>query len=151
MKNRAFLVVLSIAAASLSGCLGYERKSTLTGPSGSGIGALSGNWTSNSLIPSPNSCSNFKWNPAAQTATTARGSFSATCAGDLQLTGTAEGALTASSIRWSAEGNATAPGLTSCRITLTGTAELGTDAIRIPYSGNTCLGPVNGTETLHRR
>jgi hypothetical protein len=151
MKNRTRLVVLSIAAAAASGCLGYERKSTITGPSGNGIGALSGNWTSGNIIPSPNACSNFKWNPTEQTATTARGAFSATCAGDLQLTGTAQGTLTGSGIEWSADGNATAPGLPSCRITLTGMAELGTDSIRIPYSGNTCLGPVSGVETLRRR
>ena len=151
MKNRTLRVVLALAAATASGCLGYERKSTLTGPSATGIGALSGNWTSGSIIPSPNACSNFKWNATEQTATSARGSFSATCAGELQLTGTAEGTLNGSGITWSAEGNATAPGLTSCKITLTGTAELGTDSIRIPYSGNTCLGPVSGIETLHRR
>jgi len=151
MKNRTLLVVLSIAAAAASACLGYERKSTITGPSANGLGALSGNWTSGNIIPSPNACSNFKWNPTEQTATTARGSFSASCAGDLQLTGTAQGTLTGSGIEWSAEGNATAPGLSSCHITLKGTAELGTDSIRIPYSGRTCLGDVSGVETLRRR
>jgi hypothetical protein len=35
-------------------------------------------------------------------------------------------------------------------VTLTGTAELGVDSIRIPYAGDTCLGKVSGVETLRR-
>jgi hypothetical protein len=151
MKNTALVVVLSIVAASAAGCIGFERKSSLTGPSASGISALVGNWSSSNIIPSPNSCTDFKWDAAEQTSTSARGSFSATCAGDLRLTGTAQGTLSGSGVTWSAQGNATAPGLTTCDITLTGTAELGLDSIRVPYSGTTCLGPVNGVEVLRRR
>lgn len=151
MYKASLVVVLSFAAAAASGCLGFERKSSLTGPSAAGISALSGNWSSSDLIPSPNSCSDFKWNVSEQTSTSARGSFSAKCAGDLNLTGTAQGTLSGSVIDWTAEGNATAPGLTSCEITLKGTAELGVDSIRIPYSGNTCLGPVSGVQEMKRR
>ena len=39
----------------------------------------------------------------------------------------------------------------ACAITLTGTAELGTDSIRVPYSGDTCLGNVSGVEILKKR
>jgi hypothetical protein len=53
-------------------------------------------------------------------------------------------------ISWSAEANATAPGLTSCTLKLTGTATLGVDSISIPYSGDTCLGKVSGIETLKK-
>jgi len=53
-------------------------------------------------------------------------------------------------IDWSAKGNATGPGLTSCAITLAGTATIGTDSIVVPYSGDTCLGKVNGIETLKK-
>jgi hypothetical protein len=35
-------------------------------------------------------------------------------------------------------------------VTLSGTAELGVDSIRIPYSGDTCLWKVSGVETLRR-
>jgi hypothetical protein len=151
MKKTPLLVVLSMAAASAAGCIGFERKSSLTGPTAAGIGALSGNWSSSNIIPSPNACTDFKWNASEQTSTSARGSFSATCAGDLKLTGTAQGTLSGSGISWSAQGNATAPGLTSCSIALTGTAELGVDSVKIPYSGTTCLGAVNGVEELKRR
>lgn len=148
MKKLFLVAVVSLAA---SACVGFEHKSSATGPSGAGISALMGTWTSANIIPSPTTCTDFRWTPTEQTNTTARGSFSATCAGDLRLQGTAEGALTTSgTITWSAQGNATAPGLTSCGIALTGTAELTTDSIRIPYQGNTCLGAVSGVEVLRR-
>ena len=151
MKNRILLAVLSIAAISAAGCIGFDHTSTLTGPSTSGIGALMGNWSSSNLIPAASSCSDFKWNVTEQTAATAKGSFSATCAGDLKVSGVAQGSLTGSgTIAWSAQGTATAAGLVSCGIALSGTAELTTDSIRVPYSGDTCLGKVSGVETLRR-
>lgn len=151
MKNRILLVVLSIAAASAAGCIGFEHTSTLTGPTTAGIGALMGSWSSSNIIPSAASCTDFKWNVTEQTAATAKGAFSASCAGDLRVTGVAQGSLTgAGTIAWSAQGTAAAPGLTSCGIALTGTAELTTDSIRVPYSGDTCLGKVSGVETLKR-
>lgn len=149
MKHIAFVSVLSLAAASAAGCIGFERKSTL-GPTATGVSGLLGSWTSSNLIPSPSACSDFKWNATQQTSTSASGSFSATCAGDLKLTGTADGVLSGSGITWSARGNASAPGLPSCAISLTGTAELGVDSIRIPYTGDTCLGKVTGVETMKR-
>jgi hypothetical protein len=123
----------------------------VTGPTASGISALVGNWTSSSIIPSPTSCTDFKWNVTEQTANSAKGSFGATCAGELKLTGTAQGVLQSTGIiDWSAQGTATAPGLPSCAITLTGTAEIGIEVVRVPYSGDTCLGKVSGIESLRR-
>ena len=67
-------------------------------------------------------------------------------------TGTAQGAFNSNAtIAWSGTANATAPGLTSCNVTLSGTAELLVDSIRIPYAGDTCLGKVSGVETLKKR
>lgn len=151
MKNRILVVVVSIAAISAAGCIGFERKSgNPAGPSASGVSALMGQWTSTNIIPSPTSCTDFKWSASEQTTTSAKGSFSATCAGDLKFAGTAEGTLSGSVIAWKANGNANGPGITNCTITLTGTAELGVDSIRIPYSGDTCVGKVAGVETLRR-
>jgi len=149
MKNVAFAVAL-FAAAAAAGCISYERKSTLE-PTATGISALLGSWASSNLIPAASSCTDFKWNVTEQTGTSASGSFSATCTGDLKVSGVARGQLSGSTITWSAEGNASLPGLTSCAISLTGTAELQTDSIRVPYSGDTCLGKVSGVETLKRR
>jgi len=151
MKNRILVAMLTLSAMTATGCIGVEHTSSLTGPSAAGSGAFLGNWTSANLIPSPSACTDMKWNVTEQTASSAKGNFSATCAGELKLSGTAEGTLTSPiSLSWKASGNATAPGLTSCTITLTGTAELKVDTINVPYSGETCLGKVNGIESLKK-
>ena len=150
MKNLGLAAALSALALSSTACLEFEHKNS-TGPSASGIGALAGTWASTNLIPSPSTCADFKWNVTEQSTTSARGSFSASCAGGLKLSGTAQGTLKGAEIDWKAEGNATAPGLTSCPINLGGTAQLTTDSIRVPYSGTTCLGSVSGVENMKRR
>jgi hypothetical protein len=151
MKNYIFVSALALAVAA-AGCAGFERTSTTTSPTAAGVSALMGNWASaSSVIPSVSSCSDFKWNPTEQTATSAKGSFSATCAGDLKVAGTAQGTLSGSVIAWTANGSAQAASLPSCAITLAGTAELGANSIRIPYSGDTCLGKVSGVEILNKR
>lgn len=152
MKNALLPVIFAIAAVAASACTSFERQSGLTAPTAAGNNSMLGSWTSASLIPTPSSCTDFKWTVSEQTALAAKGAFSATCAGDLKLTGIAQGGFTtASAIAWSAQGNATGPGLTSCAISLTGTASIGTDSISIPYSGDTCLGKVSGIETLKKR
>ena len=133
MKNRILLVAL-VLGRSVGDRLHRLRTPELPlGPSAAGNSSLLGNWTSSNLIPSPSTCTDFKWNVTEQTTTTAKGSFSATCAGDLKFTGTAEGTLTSpTAISLERHGNATGPGLTSCAITLTGTATLGVDSITRP-------------------
>ncbi len=140
-----------VAALAATGCLGFERKSTVTGPTGGGANALMGTWTSSNIVPSPASCTDFKWSVTEQTSNRARGAFSARCANDLRLSGTAEGTLNGSTVSWTAQGTATAAELMSCGFTLSGTAELGVDSIRVPYSGDTCLGRVSGTEILRKQ
>jgi hypothetical protein len=151
MKKLAQLALCLAAAGSAAACFGYESGKSTTGPSGAGSGSLMGNWTSSSLVPTPSTCADFKWNVTEQTATSAKGSFSATCANDLKLTGTAQGTLSGSTIDWSAQGVANAPGISGCNITLKGTAEIGVTSIKVPYEGDTCLGKVKGVETLNRR
>ena len=151
MKNYIFVSVLALAVAA-AGCAGFEHTSTTTSPTAAGVSALMGTWASaSSVIPSASTCSDFKWTPTEQTAATAKGSFSATCAGDLKLTGTAQGTLSGSGITWTANGSAQTASLPACAITLAGTAELGANSIRIPYSGDTCLGKVSGVEILNKR
>jgi hypothetical protein len=151
MKNYIFASALALSVAA-AGCASFEHTSTETGPSSTGIAALMGTWASASsgVVPSPSTCSDFKWSATEQTATTAKGTFSATCAGNLKVTGTAQGVLSVSVITWSAEGDATSAGV-ACRITLTGTAEIGANSIRVPYSGDTCLGKVSGVEILNKK
>jgi hypothetical protein len=151
MKNYIFVTVLAVAVAA-AGCTSFEHTSTTTGPSATGVSALMGTWASaSSVIPSASTCSDFKWNATELTATNVKGTFGATCAGVLTVSGTAQGTLSGSVIAWTANGTAQAPLLPSCAITLSGTAELGTNSIRVPYSGDTCLGKVSGVEVLNKK
>ena len=150
MKKVIQLAMCVAVAAACAACFGFERKSSVAGPSAAGVGTLMGNWTSANIIPTPSTCTDFKWNVTEQTGNSAKGSFSATCANDLKLTGTAQGTLNGSTVQWSAQGNASAPGLASCAISLTGTAEIGINSVSVPYSGDTCLGKVSGVELLKR-
>lgn len=151
MKNYIFASALALSLAA-AGCASFEHTSTTTGPSATGVAALMGTWASaSSVVPSASTCSDFKWNATEQTPTTAKGSFSATCAGTLKVTGTAQGVLSGSVITWSAQGDATGSDGIACRITLTGTAEIGANSIRVPYSGDTCMGKVSGVEILNKK
>jgi hypothetical protein len=149
-KNLLGIILAAAAAVTATGCFEFDHTSTLTGPSANDAASLLGTWTSSSVVPSPSSCTNFRWTATEQTANSAAGSFSATCSGTLNVSGTAQGTLTGTTVQWTGTGTATAPDLPSCAISLSGTAELGTDSIRIPYSGTTCLGPVSGVEILKR-
>lgn len=151
MNNYILASVLSLAVAA-AGCSGFEHTSTTTSPSATGVSALMGSWVSaSSGIPSASSCSDFKWNATEQTATAVKGSFTATCVGDLKVAGTAQGALNGAVIAWTANGAAVAPGFPNCGVTLAGTAEPGPNSIRVPYSGDTCLGKVSGVQILNKK
>ena len=146
MRN-AFIALCLAAAA--SACTSYERESTV-GPSATGVAALMGNWSSANLVPSADACTDFKWNVTQQTGNTASGTFSATCKGDLKVSGSANGTLSGQTVTWTAQATASVAGVVSCPISLSGTAELGMDSIRVPYAGDTCLGKVSGVEILKK-
>jgi hypothetical protein len=148
-KNLCLVTLVCVGAAAASGCIGYERRSSVS-PTATGTAALLGNWSSSSALPSPTSCTNFRWNVTEQSGNTASGTFSATCAGNLQVAGTANATLSGSTVTWNAAAAASVPNLPSCPITLTGTAEIGVDSVRVPYSGDTCLGKVSGVEILRK-
>jgi len=150
-KHLHGLLAAAVLVAGAAACIGVEHTTTVTSPSSpSGLGALLGNWTSSPVTPSAQSCSNFQWNVTDQQGSTASGTFSATCPGNLTLSGTAQGAMIGNTVTWTATGNATAPGLPSCAFSLDGTAVIDGNQIRVPYSGRTCLGAVQGEEVMNR-
>ena len=103
---------------------------------------------SGDLVPSAESCSDFQWSITEVDGGMYSGDFSATCADDIQLDGTATGTLVGDVLTITASGTATPKDLPSCAFTLNGTAQLVGDTIRIDYTGTTCLGPISGTEIL---
>jgi hypothetical protein len=81
------------------------------------------------------------------------GDFYAICAAVVLVQGHASGQLNSAGteVALRVTGTATVQGAISCPFDLSGTGYIqGNDAIRIVYSGSTCLGPVQGEETLRR-
>jgi hypothetical protein len=161
MKRSLLTLSLAVAAFSSTGCSEHTSELlTPTAPSEvpgvaapSGGGALIGLWTSQASveIPAARDCSAFQWNITSQTPTSIAGSFSAICSGVVTVTGTASGQLNGNQVPFEVTGGAAIGGVTVCPFVLRGTGVIeGTDAIRIPYTGETCLGPVHGEETLRR-
>ncbi|MEO6223017.1 MAG: hypothetical protein ABIP90_07185 [Vicinamibacterales bacterium] len=125
----------------------------LTAPSASKANSLLGTWASVSDAPSTaGTCANFQWAVTDVSGLTGSGTFSATCFGTLQVTGTGSGTFAGTSIDWKLNGTGTGSGTGSCAISASGSASLTSDGgILIPYSGTTCLGPVSGTQIIRKR
>jgi hypothetical protein len=147
MNRRISTVCLAIAVLA-AGCGG----SSAMAPS-SNAASLLGTWLSVSAASSTaGSCANFQWTVTDISGLTGSGSFSATCFGTLQVTGTGSGTLTANAIDWKVTGTATGSGQGTCNVSATGSARLTSDgSLEIPYSGTTCLGSVNGTQIIKRQ
>ena len=151
MKRRA--VALLTAALASSACFDFG---TRTSPSPTTSQVLGGSWTTVQSLPGvtgslQDSCVDFRWAVTEFTGTSGAGTFRATCLGNVQVSGSARGTLSGTTVNWSATATGTVPGLPPCAISLTGTATLeSNNRIRIPYSGTTCFGPVSGTEIIGR-
>ncbi len=130
-------------------CSGYSP----TTVSPSNASSLLGTWASVSSAPSTaGTCANFQWSVSDISGLTGSGSFSATCFGTLQVTGTGTGTFSGTSIDWKVTGTATGSGAATCAISASGSASMQSDGgISIPYSGSTCLGPVSGTQVIRKR
>ncbi len=166
MMMKRSLLALALGASTLGtvGCIEHTREVLLpAGPSevpspaapapAAGGGALTGLWASQGVegIPASWDCSAFQWNITSQTPTSIAGTFSAVCSGVLTVSGNASGQLIGNDVPFEVTGGAALGGVNICPFSLRGTGHIeGNDAIRIPYTGDTCFGPVHGEETLRR-
>jgi hypothetical protein len=153
MTRRILAATLAAALTSV-GCTDLpflsQSKSTTT-PSATGVQALGGTWSSvSSTTTLQNTCTNFQWTVTDITGNTGTGSFTATCFGNLLVIGTANGVLSGSTLTWTATAVGANASTSDCPISLSGTADLEENQIRVPFSGTTCLGPVSGTEILRK-
>lgn len=158
-RARTALGALAVAVA-CTACARFERSETLISPTApslptpSGSGSLVGTWSSVApLTPSSWRCGSFQWAITSQTPTSIAGEFYAICAAVVLVRGHAAGQLNGAGdeVTLGVSGTATVQGVISCPFDLTATGDIeGTDAIHLVYSGNTCLGPVQGEETLRR-
>lgn len=164
MRARAWSASLVIAVMATTAC-SFEHTSELltpTMPSIDGspglppgdLGPLMGLWASQEPLGNPASwvCGSFQWNISEQTPTSIAGSFAGICAGIVLVEGNGTGQLSGTTVTLNVSGQASVSGVTTtCPFSLSGTGQLeGEHAIHVNYSGSTCLGPVQGSETLRR-
>jgi hypothetical protein len=165
MKRTHFQCLMLVAATIVATACAFEHHTTGLSPSSlnaggggssgtaSGSGSMIGVWSSQSIasLPSAANCGNFQWQIGSQSASSVSGTFSALCAGDLTVSGSASGQLSGTNVPFTVTGSASGPGLPSCGFSVSGTGAVSNgDTLTLPYSGITCLGAVHGTETLHR-
>jgi hypothetical protein len=148
------LVAATLCAALLNaGCFEIFNTGGTVNPDPS-INLLGGTWRSSTDNADAllSGCANFSWTATegASGNVVGAGAFSATCFGNLQVTGSARATQSGSTINWTANGVANGGPLTDCAITLSGTAIQNGDDLVITYAGDTCVGAVSGTETLRR-
>jgi hypothetical protein len=165
---RKVLTAAAVLFVAVSVGCAFEHSSTPVGPSPtSGSGGnnpspppgsggptplITGIWTSDNLPAVPTNCGSFQYEIQSQTATSISGTFMAVCDGGLTVSASAHGTLNGTAVTITVNGVANLGGVLGCSFTLTrnGTIEDGGNTLRLPYSGTTCLGPVTGTEVLHR-
>jgi hypothetical protein len=149
MIRRAVLAA-SIALVG-AGCLQVTDPSLSPSAPSAASQSLSGAWQS---VPAggaaQETCTGFRWVVTQMEDATAAGTFTATCFGNVQVTGTAHGTVAGSTIDWTASALTSTTGATACAVSLIGSGRLGSDELVLPYSGSTCLGGITGTETLKR-
>ena len=165
--------LLGLAALLTTGC-NFTRTSSVTAPtSATGTStasttptttatatgsALMGGWTGDAAPTAAalagTSCGDFKFTITTETSTNIFGTFTASCSGNLTLSGNISGLIDASgtSVAVTAIGVGNMPGVSNCAFTFsgTGTVEDNGYTLRIPFSGNTCLGPVSGVQVLRK-
>src|SRR6266540_1846149 len=117
--------------------------------------SLIGTWASSNTtptLPDPNTCGNFQYQIASQTSSSISGSFTAVCGGGLAISGNLTGQLNGTAVSITVTGTASMPGIPSCPFTLSGNGSIedNGNTLRVPFTGQTCLGPVSGTEVLRK-
>ena len=150
--RKSLQLAVCLAPLLMAGCSNLFSLNNTTSPTPTNpTGISTGQWASvSSATTLTNTCTNFNWTITEISGTSGSGTFTATCMGNVQVAGTAHGTLTGTEVTWTATATGTAPGGVTCPVTLSGTATYDGTQFRIPYTGTTCLGPVNGTEILRR-
>ena len=158
MKKTLLLLAAFAAAATFSTACAFENSTNVlapTTPTTPDVPATptSATWLSETFaVPAPGSCGNFRWNVTDATSSSMSGNFSATCAGNIAISGAASGQLIGNNVPLTITGTATYAGVVTCDFALSGTGVINDakDTLTIPYSGTTCFGPVSGTQRLHK-
>jgi hypothetical protein len=157
MRNhlmRALIVGLACAAA---GCdlLSKDKdpddgSPTSPSPPTVGVSAFAGSWTSVTASTPAAGCGTVHYTVTPVSSTSGTVTFSATCAGNIQVSGTGSGQVNGAALDWSAQGLVSQGGV-NCPFTFTnGKASEDPGGIKIVYSGTVCGIPVSGSEVVKK-
>ncbi len=148
--------LLALACLAGSGCDLFSKDGdepeSPTSPSAPAVSleGFAGTWTSATASTPAAGCGTVRYTVTPVSATSATVSFSATCAGSIQVNGTGSGQVNGSSLDWTAQGLVSQGGV-NCPFTFTnGRAVEDPGGIKITYSGTVCGIPVNGSEVVKR-
>lgn len=171
MTQKPIIAGVALAAAlaiTLTACVEVKHETTTpTSPSsGSSSGTSSsgtqvsnvlkaGAWSSTvqkaSASFNPGECGNFQWQITTMTTTSATGTFSALCAGNLALQGSAEGKLEGVTGLITVTGTGSSPTIPSCTFNISAVAvPQSLDTVKITWNGNVCGMTTSGTEILKK-
>jgi hypothetical protein len=150
--KRVLLTFAALAIAlAATGCAQFEQALSTAGPSGvPSVASLHGTWTSSASIgAAASSCTNIQWKLTGQSGSAVSGEFSAVC-GAYPVSGTVSGQMNGQDVPYQIAGWALLP-TGNCPYSISGTAHIeDNNTIRVPYSGSTCFGPLQGEEVLRR-
>ncbi len=155
MKLPAAAAAFALACALTTGCDLLSKKDTPTSPTSTTptttVDAFAGTWASITPSTPPTGCGNLKYTVTPTTTSSANVTFAATCAGNINVTGSGAGTLTGSTINWSASGLVGQGGV-NCPFTFTNSKATmdSTGQIAVNYTGTVCGIPVSGTETVKK-
>ena len=148
------LTVVTLASLCAAGCDLFKKdkdeSSTPTSPSAATVSmnVFAGTWASATASTPATGCGTVKYTVTPVNTTTATVTFAATCASNIQVTGSGTGQLNGSALDWSAQGLVGQGGV-NCPFTFTnGKAVEDPGGIKVTYSGTVCGIPVSGTEIV---
>lgn len=156
------LLGAAVVSALFAGCSFQSTKNSAapspvtaisSGPSTPSMVGIWGSNVSPAGLPDSKTCGNFQFQVSSQTANSIAGTFTGQCGSTMVISGSGNGLLNGSTVAVNVSGTATGvPGNPTCTFSLTanGTLQDNGNTLPLTYQGNTCLGPVQGTETLRR-
>jgi hypothetical protein len=166
MVNRTVSTLTLLATVAFASACSSERQTTVlipTTPSVASRTSMTGNtpfslvgtWASATNVGSrmtlPGSlsqCGNLQLSISSQTATQANGRLTMDCPNNVTIAGNITGQLGGANIPVVYTGAATS-GSESCPFTMNGTfSPIDATTFRFVFTGNSCFGPIGGTETL---
>jgi hypothetical protein len=150
-------ILIGLACVTLTGCDLFSKDKdaedgspTSPTPPTVGLDVFAGSWTSLTASTPATGCGTVQYTVTPLSATAATVTFTATCAGNIQVNGTGNGQVSGSSLDWSAQGLVSQGGV-NCPFTFTnGKAAEDPGGIKITYSGTVCGIPVAGTEIVKK-